>query len=77
MHFIICFILQISVILANLFSKNYSNVHLQIIEQNHLKAGTLMHELYFISNGTILLYTLVIPPIDLVEHVRYTDVGSM
>ena len=31
-----------------------------------------MYELYFISNGTILLYTMVLPPIELVEHVRGT-----
>ena len=31
-----------------------------------------MYELYFISNGTILLYAMVLPPIELVEHVRDT-----
>ena len=32
-----------------------------------------MHELYFTPNGTILLYTVVLQPIELVERVRYTD----
>ena len=32
-----------------------------------------MHKLYFIPNGTILLYTRVLLPLELVEHVRYTD----
>ena len=31
-----------------------------------------MYELYLISNGTILLYTMVLPPIELVGHVRDT-----
>ena len=35
-----------------------------------------MHKLYFIPNGTAL-YTMVLPPIELVEHVQYTDVGSL
>ena len=34
-----------------------------------------MHELYFIPNGTILLYSLVLPPIELVINVLYMDVG--
>ena len=34
-----------------------------------------MHELYFVPNGTILLYTMGIPPLELNEHVRYTNVG--
>ena len=36
-----------------------------------------MHELCLIPNGTILLYTIVLPPTEVVEHVRYTDVGSL
>ena len=28
-------------------------------------------------NGTILLYTMVLSPIELLEHVRQMDVGSM
>ena len=56
-----------------MFSENYSNVHLQIIEQSHFKFGTLMQE----RSDPILLYTMVLPPIDHVEHVQYTDVVSM
>lgn len=36
-----------------------------------------MHELFFFPTGTALLYTMVLPLIELVEHVRYTDLGSM
>ena len=56
-----------------MFSENYSNVHLQIIEQSHFKFGTLMQE----RSDPILLYTMVLPPIDHVEHVQCTDVVSM
>ena len=61
-------------ILVNLFCKNYSNIILQIIQYNHLEAETLMHELYFILNGTLLLHTMTLPPKQLVEHVQYMDV---
>ena len=36
-----------------------------------------MHELYFILNDTILPYTMLLPPIETVTHVRYSDVGFM
>ena len=64
------FVLQIPVILANLFCKNYSKVI-----SHH--AGAVMHDLKIIPNATVLLHTMVLPPIELVEHVRYTDVGSI
>ena len=63
------FILQISVILTNLILKNYIKISLKIIRRNVLEIGALTHELYFILNGTILLYTIVLPHIELVEHV--------
>ena len=64
-------------VLANLFCKNYSNVILQIIGQNHLEAGTLIYVLYLHPNGTILIYTMLLLFIELIKHVRYTDVKSM
>lgn len=35
-----------------------------------------MHELYLTPNGTILQYTMTVPPIKF-EHVQYMDVGSL
>ena len=62
MQIIPSFILQISVILANLFSKNYTNDIFRVIEKNHLDARTIMYDLCFITNGTILLYFMILPP---------------
>ena len=42
-----------------------------------MEAGTQTHESNFTLNDTILLYTMALPPIELVEHLRYTDVGSL
>ena len=44
------------------------------MQYNHLGAGILTHELYSILNGTFLLYTVILPPKQLVEHVQYKDV---
>ena len=36
-----------------------------------------MHELYFAPNCTVLLYAMVLPPIELVELVPYTNIRSL
>ena len=36
-----------------------------------------MFELYFIPNGTILPHTMIIPPIELLEPVQFTDLASL
>ena len=34
-----------------------------------MEAGTLIHELYFITNGKILIYTIVLNSIELAEKI--------
>ena len=36
-----------------------------------------MHELYFIPNGTIPIYTSVLTPTEIAEHVQNTDLISL
>ena len=69
--------MKISVILVNLFCKSYSTIILKIIEENHLEAGTLIHEWCLIPNGKMLLYARILPSIELVEHAQYTNKGYL
>ena len=53
---------------SNFFCKSYSNDFFRIIRIKSSGGWNTLHELCFIPNGIILLYPMIVPPIELVER---------